>query len=547
MKSSFAIVSDFVYRHSFSILLILFVLWTCIGIFPLQCYETDGQEIILGCDIMYHEGWSLPPVYSYEYRMQPLITILIVGIKHLMPFLTCEQIYCILTAIASLVFLLGCIIFASHITKASHTKVLLAAMLLPEMYAIAMYPNTAILSAACLIWAMVLTTQKRYWLSVLLMAIAPLFRLDTVIVYPLILPLFYYEGKSLKQSIFFSAIYGLGVVVIALLLFRLVEADALATYGSYQKWNNIITPLERILAIWGFYSLAYFLLLPLGLYVIVSQKKWKELFLVLFPILLLHSIYASFGNASKHFLYIAPFVIIIGVRALSWLKDVLQNRPVLKWAGIIMTLLFLTISVRKQNLTMPWLKENPLHQAGLVVPLFETQRGNSEIQVGIGAGYQIITNDEDMLGSGHLFYSWYIHCIKRIIGGWREQQKAVLDTVPTSNILTFEWGASAPIALEYMSDGCHFHQQENLPEEYYFTISSPQRDLHFWRIVLPEAITDKQQLVSYIDSLSTMFLDGDRYIIAASNHYGTSPFLDDLAKTGIIEKKTEKLYKIINR
>ena len=544
MKSSFAIVSDFVYRHSFSTLLILFVIWMCIGIFPLQCYETDGQEIILGCDIMYHEGWSLPPIYSYEYRMQPLVTILIVGIKHLMPFLTCEQIYCILTAIASLVFLLGCIIFASHVTKASHTKALLAAMLLPEMYAIAMYPNTAILSGAFLIWAMVLTTRKRYVPAVLLMAMGPLFRLDIVIVYPLVLPLFYFEGKSLKQSIVFSAVYGLGVVAIALLLFWLVGADALTTFDSYQKWNNIITPLERILAIWGFYSLAYFLLLPLGLYAMVSQRRWKELLLVLFPILLLHSIYASFGNASKHFLYIAPFVIIIGVRALSWLEGVVRNRPVLKWAGVIVTLLFLTISIRKQNLEMPWLKENPLHQAGMVVPLYETQRGNSEIQVGIGAGYQIITNDEDMLGSGHLFYSWYIHCIKGILGEWREQEKAVLDTVPTSNILTFEWGASAPIALEYMSDGCHFHQQENLPEEYYFTISNTQRDLHFWRVVLYGGITDKQQLASYIDSLSTMFLDGDRYIIAASNHYGTSPFLDELAKTGKMEKKGDKIYKI---
>lgn len=544
MKSSFAIVSDFVYRHSFPALLILFVIWMCIGIFPLQCYETDGQEIILGCDIMYHEGWSLPPIYSYEYRMQPLVTILIVGIKHLMPFLTCEQIYCILTAIASLVFLLGCIIFASHVTKASHTKVLLAAILLPEMYAIAMYPNTAILSGAFLIWAMVLTTWKRYVPAVLLMAMGPLFRLDIVIVYPLVLPLFYFEGKSLKQSIVFSAVYGLGVVAIALLLFWLVGADALTTFDSYQKWNNIITPLERILAIWGFYSLAYFLLLPLGLYAMVSQRRWKELLLVLFPVLLLHSIYASFGNASKHFLYIAPFVMIIGVRALSWLKDVVQNRPVLKWAGIIVTLLFLTISIRKQNLAMPWLKENSLHQAGMLVPLYETQRGNSEIQVGIGAGYQIITNDEDMLGSGHLFYSWYIHSIKRIIGEWREQEKAVLDTVPTSNILTFEWGASAPIALEYMSDGCHFHQQENLPEEYYFTISNTQRDLHFWRVVLYGGITDKQQLASYIDSLSTMFLDGDRYIIAASNHYGTSPFLDELAKTGKMEKKGDKIYRI---
>ena len=96
----------------FLILLVLFVAWMCVGIFPLQCYETDGNEIILGCDVMYRNGWSFPPVYSYEYRMQPLITILIVALKHLLPFLTCEQIYCVLTVVSSFVFLAGCITFA---------------------------------------------------------------------------------------------------------------------------------------------------------------------------------------------------------------------------------------------------------------------------------------------------------------------------------------------------------------------------------------------------------------------------------------------------
>lgn len=544
MKSSFVIISNFVNRYSYPLLLILFVLWMCIGIFPLQCYETDGQEIILGCDIMYNEGWSLPPVYSYEYRMQPLITILVVGMKYLIPILTCEQIYCLLTAVASLAFLLGCVSFAKHITNVSKTRILIAAMLLPEMYAIAMYPNTAIFSAACLIWAMVLMTRRNYWLSVLLMAVAPLFRLDVVIVYPLVLPLFYYERRTLKQSLYLSAVYGLAVVAIGLLLFWLVGADALTTFESYQKWNNIITPLERFLAIWGFYSLAYFVLLPLGLVIVISKRRWRELFLVLFPILLLHGIYSSFGNASKHFLYIAPFVIILGVRALSWLAMLVREKPILKWAVVIVTVLFMTISVRKQDMAMPWLKENPLHQAGMVVPIFDMQKEGSEISVGIGAGYQIITNDEDMLGTGHLFYSWYIHCIKRTLGEWRKQQKEVIDQTSTANVLTFEWGTSAPVASEYAKESYYFHRLENMPEEYYFTLSAPQRDLHFWRIVLPGAVSDKQQLATYMDSLSTKFLEGDRYVMAASNHYGTAPFLDELAKIGKIEKKGDKIYKI---
>ena len=167
-------------RHPYPVLLTLFVLWTCIGVFPLQCYEPDGQEITLGCDILYREGWTLPPVYSYEYRMQPLTTILVVSLKYLLPFLSCEQIYSIITALFSLAFLLGCISFAKHVTKESKTVILVAAMLLPEMYAIAVYANTAIPSAALLIWAYMLIGRQRYWQSVLLLVVALLFRLDAV-------------------------------------------------------------------------------------------------------------------------------------------------------------------------------------------------------------------------------------------------------------------------------------------------------------------------------------------------------------------------------
>ena len=105
MNQVFTAAWTFVKKNPYSVLLTLFVLWMCIGIFPLRCYEFDGQEITLGCDVMYREGWSLPPVYSYEYRMQPLMTVLLVALKHVLPFFTCEQIYCFLSAVFSLVFL----------------------------------------------------------------------------------------------------------------------------------------------------------------------------------------------------------------------------------------------------------------------------------------------------------------------------------------------------------------------------------------------------------------------------------------------------------
>ena len=61
---------------------------------------------------------------------------------------------------------------------------------------------------------------------------------------------------------------------------------------------------------------------------------------------------------------------------------------------------------------------------------------------------------------------------------------------------------------------------------------------------MPKALTDSQELVSYLDSVSSHFLPGDAYLLSASNHYGASYFMDELVPTGRLEKKAEKLYKI---
>lgn len=531
-------------KYSYQIILALFVLWMCIGIFPLQCYETDGQEIILGCDVMYRDGWTLPPVYSYEYRMQPLIMIVVVCLKHLMPFFTCEQIYCVLTAIAGLAFLMGTLSFARHITGVGKTRTLFAAMLLPEMYAILMYANTAIFAAACFIWALILITKERWWQALLLLCIGAWFRIDIVSVYPVVLPLLYFEGKSLWQSFWRSAVYGLSVAVISLFGYWLMKADALGTYGNYERWNDMVTPALRFYAIFGFYSLAYFVLLPLGLCVIMGQKRWKELFVVLLPIVLLHGVMSSFGNASKHFLYIAPFVIIAGIRALQWLGEVCGRRPILKWAGICVLILFMVGSVRQKRPELAWLQNNPLNNVGVVAPLADIHVAGKNVAIAIGAGPQVITRDEFMLATGHFFYSWYIHSIKNVLQEWRKQQKAVIDKAPSSNILTYEWGASAPISYEYVSEGYHYSQKENMPDKYAFTIKNENRELTFWRVLWTEEEHDVPSVVARMDSLSSSFLPGDRYIIASPSHFGSFQFLDELSETDKLEKKAERIYKI---
>ena len=522
--------------------------WVLVGVFPLQCYETDGQVITFGCDVTYREGWSLPPLYTYEYRQQPLITILITALKHVLPFFTCEQIYYVFTVLCSFAFLIGCVEFGQRIVKTSRTKLLIAAMLLPEMYAIAMYSNSAIPAAALMIWALILTMKQKHWQSVLLLCLATWFRVDIVTVYPVILPLLYFNGRSFKQSFWLAAAYALAIIVISLSGFWLMNAQVLGTVGLYEKWNNIVTPMQRFFAIFGYYSLTYFILLPLGIFAITRSKRWKELFVVLLPIVVLHIVMAEFGNASKHFLYDAPFAIIAGVRALQWLEDVLSRRCFLKWACIILAILLMTVSVRQQRKNVEWLQANPLNSIGIVLPLTSVEIGDREVSLALGAGPQIFTGDEYMLATGHFFYSWYVHSIKEVLKDWRIQQKAVLDTIPTSNILTFEYGASAPSAMEYMTEHYRFSQEKGMPWRYEFSVCNSQRKLHYWRVYLKETEQNNEKFVSYIDTLSSVIPKNEEgYVLTAPEHFGFARFLDEIVKTGKVEKKADNLYKIIRK
>lgn len=89
-------------KDTYPILLILFLCWMCVGIFPLNCYESDSLNTIAGCEILRNQGFSIPPAYSYEYDMQPLIYYLIAGACRLLPFMTCEEMFCLLTGVVAM-------------------------------------------------------------------------------------------------------------------------------------------------------------------------------------------------------------------------------------------------------------------------------------------------------------------------------------------------------------------------------------------------------------------------------------------------------------
>ena len=491
----------------------------------------------MGCDILYNQGWSLPPSVCYQYKMQPLTVVAIVAFKHLMPFLSCEEIYCLLTAISSFLFLIGSIKFARHITGLEGHIILLAAILLPETYAIAMYPNSSILSSTCFIWVLVFITLRKYWLSIILMCIAPLFRLDVVIVYPAILPLFFIEGHSFKKSIGLSFLYAVLAVCLSSLGFYIFKADIFSTFSGYQSWSNKLGIFNTLIAVFGYYSLSYIILLPCGIYAIARKKKWKELALVLIPILILHFVYRSMGCASKHFLHITPFVIISGARALSLLIHALKENRFLKWATIVLVVLFYITSFRIIPSAKPWYEKHNIYNGGLLTSLSSTKLNSTKVTLGIGAGQVVPTDDEYTLASGQLFYSLYIHAYKNEIAETRHAIKSALDTLASSDIVASAWGTRAPFVSMYLSDKYTFHDGDSI-----LSVKDDKRLLNFLFFDFHGGkIIGEESALSYLQSLNHFSERDIVYIIAGTPRYDY--YLENLMEKGEVEKVSEMFYK----
>ena len=518
------------------LLVTLFFAWMCLGIFPLVCYEDDSLTVIKGCDIAYNSGWELARTYCYEYRMQPLSVNLLLLIKHIVPVFTCEQIYCMMSALFSFAFFIGCTVFVRLITGENRFKILLAALLLPETYAIAMYANTAVPAAASLVWALVLIIKERKRWAALLLGIAPMFRLDVLMVYPAILPLFMFLGNNFKKSLTLSAIYAAVVLTIGGLGFWLFQADFISAFHGYERWNVLVPRLHVLLGLTGYYLFIYMLLMPIGIYYIWRKKWYKELFLVLLPIALLHFCYRSMGCAAKHYLYITPFVLIVGLRSFGWFKEVVFTHKYLKYATISALCIFEVISVSVVTSSRPWQTETIAYTAARVVKAGPIRLLNNDFYVGIGAGQYVPTMDELMLATGNLFYSWYIHENKMPIVESRETLTQAIDQIPEAHIFTIGWNSSAFLSSYYLNQGYAFSR----PDDQYFELSKNGHTLRMYNTSGAEEEADVR--TALLDFANNIHPDGDFYVVVKSprlKYFFTHNFACES-----IEKITDNLYKI---
>ena len=391
-------------------------MWMLAQLFPFELtFEGDSLRIIAGCSVMYNNGWAIPPEASYQYGMQPAIIYLVVGVKHLLPFLSCNTIYSLLSAMASLAAIPLAVAFVHRVTGMSKTLILCALILLPETYAVSTYPNTSSFSYALMLWAFLLIMREApLWQPLIIMCIATIFRIDIIIIYPVIFLLFIHRGTSLKRSIALSAVAAITVVVFMLAAYTLFQANPFKTLAAAETMNNNGKLLQMgLIAIFSFYTIVNIILIPVGIVRVAGKKQFVMLLIALLPMLLIHYFYRLNGGAAKHYLYLLPFVAILTCHAIQYLMTLGKRHKVLGYAMVVALVAYYVVSLRFDFPDKPWRNaEDSVSKLGPNLSLYTDANSPRHWQLGIGTSLGFFTEDELMIYSGHLFYPFYIHKVK---------------------------------------------------------------------------------------------------------------------------------------
>lgn len=535
------VLQAFVAKHSFVILLVLFLAWMCIGIFPLHCYESDSMHTIAGCYTLLNQGFTIPPIYSYEYHMQPLIYYLVAGMSYLFSFLSCEEMFCLLTGIAAILTILVSIRFVYRITGIRREYILFALFLLPESVAIGMYPNTAIFAMLPFMLALNYFLSRRLIPAIAWMCLAPLFRIDILMVYPVILFIFLWQKDTFITALKKSLLSAVIIVAVLVVCYWGLQANPLdSTLKGYEEWNGRVGIPEHIYAILTFYTALGFLLFPLGIYRMFKQKQWYLLLLILVPVLLNHFVYRKMGCATKHYLYILPFVAsAVGV-ALTFLVEWLRNKIVLRYLFVAFLLIFLLGSIRLDLPGRPWrdMSQSEAH-TGPCLTLRRFSVGSYGVSIGLGAGFIVSSADEKMLMSGNLFYPLCIHNIKKARMQVRQLAFEYLSDKGNYSLLGLDWESIIYLPLLLQAEGYSF-----VPETDCYVLQNGGHTVTVLRKSLTESENKlpTEERIEVIRNLLHHLPIQESPLFFCVKIDGMNYFFDQLAKERLAKKVSDGLY-----
>lgn len=440
-----------------NILLILSAIWMLIGCFPLVCYESDSTNVIAGCEFM-STYFSLPPVLSYCWGIQPLTILSVFFFKKILFFLSCEQIYCGATIILTFLCIYLISLIVNFFTKRNIKIIALSLILFfPESYSILSYPNSAIFAFFFFLLPLYMFLKdKNKLIIILLLGIAPLFRADILMMYPILLLIAYIKKRKISKAVIITTIFAVTTISIYVISNLLLKANPLLKLSQKEDiasevTKNILlkTTFEMSLT---YFQITTFILIILGIYSIIKRKKWFLLSLSVIPVLINYFVYFDHVlYCGKYFLYMLPFIIIIVVEGLYYIKE--KKKYLLTLLCLLGIEFFIGTSFSTDSL--PWFstsysilnnKPKGYNIASInlnnkiSIPIGKLK--NLKANISIGPGQVIGTADELMLINGHFFSPFYYHLRKSII--LKEREKAlqyILKNTDTNIIVTAGYGA----------------------------------------------------------------------------------------------------------
>lgn len=408
-------------RLSFYLLFTLIVAWMMPGIFPLISYEGDANSISAACEMWVADPSTDLNTAGYGYFMQPITFFTIIGLKLLLPFAGCEQIYSVLTALCTIALLFLASKFINKLSGIGMTTALIALWLMPESYALAMYPNSEAPVLLITFGAFYLMLKRKYIIALVMLCVAPLVRFDVLLIYPAVLPIaFITTDRNWRKSLLITSGYAVAVAAVTWVGYELLDASILETYLTYQYWGeNLITSDISIRAITGCYSTLGILLIVSGLILMLIRKQWVLIAVVIVPMACLHFFHRDFGNVCKHFSPCVFFAAICIGELLKWLQNRRHTNRLIFYGCSTTIILFVAGFSYMQPAS-----DKPLREFRDTLPRIaeiKIKIKGVEWYTGIGAGPMRYTPDEFILLSGNLFYPLAIHTIKadinqRVIG-----------------------------------------------------------------------------------------------------------------------------------
>lgn len=530
---------------TYLMLFALFSLWVGVGVFPLINFETDSPCTLMGVQMMLNEGVQLPSPMAYAYDMQPAVTYLLYGIAKLLWFWDVEQIYLLLCALSTIVFVALSINLVHALTGLRKEWILLAFFFLPETAAIATVPSTAIFAVLLLVAGLWFLNRSKYILAILLLGMAPLFRLDVLMVYPVVLLVLLHGGMAFGKSVWITVCSAAGVIVISYGGYRMLGADPLSIFGVWKSNAESGAYASHVGAVvLVFYNIINFILLPLGLVLLARRRQIVRMLLTLVPLLIVHYVMRNTGSAAKHYLYLLPFIVISTSTAIEWIYEKVRERKKLAVAaGVVLTLL-MTVSVRMDDPERPW-KNVPTADektTGPFVPFVKESWTKYGMEIGVGAGQMVPTADEMMTLGGHVFYPWFVHEYKKAQDQRREETWNCLRKESSYTLIGFNWGASFYLQRRYLEQGYDYEDGGlcRLPSSVHYTLRKKESVVEY----LTVETNEPDQIKEVIAQLREGNRGRKAYLLAMTER--SQWILDGFIAEGRVAKRTDNLYEVLS-